>query len=61
VNKQMLASENLLVAEAFDTGTFRGGGRLLFGSSGSRAAAPQPTKTSSRAELLGRRRCQMFS
>jgi hypothetical protein len=37
VNKQMLAFENLLVVEAFDTSTFRGGGRLLFGSSTARA------------------------
>ena len=39
MNKQMLASENLLVAEAIDTGTFRGGGRLLFGSSAARGCS----------------------
>jgi len=33
----MLASENLPIVEAFDTSTFRGGGRLLFGSSAARA------------------------
>jgi hypothetical protein len=60
VNKQMLACENLFVVEAFDTSTFRGGGRLLIGSSTLRAAAPHLAKTSSRPELLGRRRCQML-
>jgi len=61
VNKQMLASETSLFAEAFDTSTFRGGGRLLFGGFAARARLLPSRQNSSRPELLRRRRCQMFS